>query len=186
MPRLALLESAETGWQAGDLDRKLREPAVGEEEAIRRTVKAYQRHLPGFSAVKQHWRVTLFVAIVVCGNLAGNVLLRAGVHRQPAAPSLSLVPYLQALLSPWVVAGVLLLMLALASQLTLLSWADLSYVAPMTSIGYVLTPLAGGLFLHEPLSSARSAAILLITAGVTLVSGTPASTARVDCCGGRQ
>src|SRR5713226_3917256 len=100
-------------------------------------------------------RTPVFVAIVVCGNLVGNVLLRAGMHRAPVLSPLSPVPYLQALLNPWVIAAVLLLTLGLASQLALLSWADLSYVAPVTSVGYVLTALAGNVFLSEPLSSPR-------------------------------
>jgi hypothetical protein len=37
---------------------------------------------------------------------------------------------------------------SLAAQLALLGWADLSYVAPVMSIGYVLTALAAKLFLH--------------------------------------
>ena len=186
MPRLALLEPTETEWHAEDLENNLHHSVVEEEEAIRQFVEAYQARLARLSSLKQNLRIALFVAIVVSGNLVGNVLLRAGVRRAPFLLSLSPVRYLQALLNPLVVAGVLLLVLALASQLALLSWADLSYIAPMTSIGYVLTPLAGGLFLHEPLSTARWAAIFLITAGVTLVSGTAASTARAESYGGRQ
>ena len=45
-----------------------------------------------------------------------------------------------------------LLILWLLSRMTLLSWADLSYVLPVTSIGYVLVALAGELFLHEAIS----------------------------------
>ena len=51
--------------------------------------------------------------------------------------------YIQALFDPWVAVGVALLILWLLSRMTLLSWADLSYVLPVTSIGYVLTALAG-------------------------------------------
>src|SRR5262249_22701350 len=83
-----------------------------------------------------------------------------------------------------VLLGVLVLILCLASQLVLLSWADLSFVAPVTSIGYVLTALAGKLLLHEPLSAPRWAAILLIAGGVTLVARTPPSTAAADGHGG--
>ena len=121
-------------------------------------------------------RTVLFVAIVVCGDLAGNVFLRAGMRKPTALPALAPIAYLRSLLSPWILAGVLVLIVCFAAQLALLSWADLSYVTPVTSIGYVLTALAGKLFLHEPLSTSRWAAILLITAGVTLVSGTRPST----------
>jgi uncharacterized membrane protein len=85
------------------------------------------------------------------------------------------------LLNPWIAAGILLEIVSLAAQLVLLSWADLSYVVPVMSIGYVLTALIAEVFLHEPLSILCWAAILLITAGVALVSRTtPSSNAAED------
>jgi len=138
----------------------------------------------------QNLRTPLFVAIVVCGNLAGNVLLRAGMGggmgSSRALPALVPTAYLQALLNPWVLLGVPLLIVGLAAQLALFSWADLSYVAPVSSIGYVLTAVAGRLFLHEPLSMTRWAAVFLITAGVALVSRTVPSTAGGEIYGARR
>ena len=80
--------------------------------------------------------------------------------------------YMRAVLNPWVALGISLLILWLFSHMTLLSWADLSYVLPVTSIGYVLAALAGKLFLHEDISRGRWAGILLIVAGVALVART--------------
>jgi uncharacterized membrane protein len=60
----------------------------------------------------------------------------------------------------------------LLSHMALLSWADLSYVLPVTSIGYVMTALAGRLFLHEDISRWRWAGIGLIVLGVMLVART--------------
>ena len=54
--------------------------------------------------------------------------------------------------------------------MTLLSWADLSYVLPVTAIGYVLVALVGRALLNEQISAKRWAGILLIMAGVALVS----------------
>jgi drug/metabolite transporter (DMT)-like permease len=131
-------------------------------------------------------RIVLFVAIIVCGDLAGNVLLRAGMRDSTALSALAPMAYLHSLLNPSIMAGVLVLIVCFAAQLALLSWADLSYVTPVTSIGYVLTALAGNLFLHEPLSTSRLAAVILITAGVALVSGTPPSTVGAESYGGRR
>ncbi len=131
-------------------------------------------------------KTAVFLAIVVLSNLAGNFFLRVGMREMGQVLSLSPMPYLHALLNPWVLPGVLLLIVCLASQLALLSWADLSYVIPMTSIGYVLTALAGKLFLDEPVSATRWAGILLITGGVSLVSRTAPRSARVEPCGGCQ
>jgi uncharacterized membrane protein len=54
--------------------------------------------------------------------------------------------------------------------MTLLSWADLSYVLPVTAIGYVLVALLGRVFLAEQIPVKRWAGIVLIVAGVALVS----------------
>jgi drug/metabolite transporter (DMT)-like permease len=186
MPRLALLDPTETGRQAEDLEDKTRHLIVGQEETIHQIARISYPRLSARSPLKQNLRNAVFVAIVVCGNLVGNVLLRAGMRRSTALPALAPMAYLNALLNSWVLVGVLLLIVGLAAQLALLSWADLSYVAPVTSIGYVLTVLAGKLFLHEPFSAPRWAAIFLITAGVTLVSRTLPSTAGGECYRGRQ
>jgi drug/metabolite transporter (DMT)-like permease len=183
MSRLAILDPTKTGGQAEDLDNKVRQFVVGQGEAIHQIVRAHQTHLTGLSPLKEKLRTALFVAIVVCGNLVGNILVRVGMRSSTALPALVPMAYLHALLNPWVLVGVLLLIVGIAAQLALLSWADLSYVAPVTSIGYVLTALAGELFLHEPLSKPRWAAIFLISAGVVLVSKTPPSTARGECVG---
>jgi uncharacterized membrane protein len=185
MPGLGLLDPIKTERQAEDLENKIRQRVVGQEEPIRQIARARRAHLAGLSPIKQSLRNALFVAIVVCGNLVGDVLLRARMGRLAALSAIGPMAYLNALLNAWVLVGVLLLIVGIGAQLALLSWADLSYVAPVTSIGYVLTALAGKLYLHEPLSAGRWAAIFLITAGVILVSRTPPRTAGGECYGGR-
>ena len=79
--------------------------------------------------------------------------------------------YITVLFRPLVAAGVLLLILWLASRMALLSWADLSYVLPVTAVGYVLVAIAGSVLLHEQISAKRWAGIALIMLGVALVGG---------------
>jgi drug/metabolite transporter (DMT)-like permease len=122
-------------------------------------------------------RTTLFAAIVVFGDLLGNFMLRTGMRGSSVMHSTDPMVYLSVLLNPFILFAVVLMIAALGAQLALLSWADLSYVVPVTSVGYVLNALAGHLLLHEPLSTARWAAILLIMVGVILVSRTPRRTA---------
>ena len=55
------------------------------------------------------------------------------------------------------------------SRMFLLSWADLSYVLPVTAFGYVLNAVLGRVFLGEQVTPARWAGTLLIMAGVVLV-----------------
>ena len=74
------------------------------------------------------------------------------------------------------VTGVLLLSVFFASYLTALSWADLTFVLPATSLAYVGIAFLSRFWLHEQISLARWLGIALITAGVGFVTQGPAYT----------
>ena len=80
------------------------------------------------------------------------------------------------ILNPWVALGILFLLGFFASYMTALSWADLTYVLPATSLGYVLLALIARFFLHEQVSPLRWLGIVLISAGVGFVTQGPALT----------
>src|SRR5580693_8405117 len=117
-------------------------------------------------------KTRFFTALVVLSSLCGNFSLGWGMRQVGRLVSFSPAAYVRAVFNPWVALGISLLILWLFSHMALLSWADLSYVLPVTSIGYVLSALAGKLFLHEEISRWRWAGILLIVAGVALVART--------------
>jgi uncharacterized membrane protein len=117
-------------------------------------------------------KTRIFTAIVVLTNVLGNSFLSRGMQSVGELLSLSPLPYIRALFNPWVALGVSLLIVWLLSHMALLSWADLSYVLPVTSIAYVLVALVGRFLLHEHVSPARWVGITLIMAGVTLVGHT--------------
>jgi drug/metabolite transporter (DMT)-like permease len=79
-------------------------------------------------------------------------------------------------LNPWVLSGIGLLLLFFCSYLSSLSWADLTYVLPVTALSYVLMALLARLFLNEHVTLARWFGIALITIGVGFVAGGPALT----------
>jgi len=116
--------------------------------------------------------------VVVVSNVAGNALLSRGLKGRAAIFSSGPVGWVELLLNPWVTIGISLLILWAFSRMTLLSWADLSYVLPLTASGYVLTVLAGRVFLAEQVSWQRWAGSFLIVAGASLVGGTPIRTTR--------
>ena len=89
-------------------------------------------------------------------------------HRGEAL-TLSPLSYLQAIFSPWVALGIALLILWMLSRMALLSWADLSYVLPVTALGYVANALLGKWFLSENITAERWMGTLLIVAGTSLV-----------------
>ncbi len=70
----------------------------------------------------------------------------------------------------YVISGVLALILALFTWLTLISKVDLSFAHPMTSLAYMTIPLAGTFFLHEPLHWPQMLGIVLIVIGVMVIS----------------
>src|ERR1700756_1594706 len=83
-----------------------------------------------------------------------------------------------AILNPWVAVGIVLLLAFFASYMNALSWADLTYVLPATSLGYVLLALVAKVALHEQVSPLRWIGIALISGGVGFVAGGPALTAK--------
>jgi len=103
--------------------------------------------------------------IVVLTQVFGNFFLKRGMP----ADLPSALDYITVLFRPWVALGVTLLVVWLLSRMTLLSWADLSYVLPVTSLGYVLVAFLGRWLLDERITSKRWAGIFLIVAGVSLV-----------------
>ncbi|MFN7933797.1 MAG: hypothetical protein U0R19_10740 [Bryobacteraceae bacterium] len=110
------------------------------------------------------WKTAVFTAVVVLSNVVGNLCLGLGM-KSPAG-----------VLSPWVFAGVALLIVWTLTRMTLLSWADLSFVLPVTALGYPLSAFAGRWFLGETITAERWVGTVLIVAGTVLVGLTSPST----------
>lgn len=79
-------------------------------------------------------------------------------------------------LDPWVFGGILLLSGWVLSRMALLSWADLSYVIPVTSVGFVLNAVMGAVFLGEVITPTRWLGTLCIVGGTVLVGLTAPKT----------
>lgn len=80
------------------------------------------------------------------------------------------------MLNPYVALGIVLLILWLLTRMALLSWADLSFVLPLTGVGYVLAAVFGKLFLNESITSFHWLGTLLIFAGTAMVGSTDQQT----------
>ena len=83
-----------------------------------------------------------------------------------------------AITNPWVGLGIVLLLGFFASYMTALSWADLTYVLPASSLGYVLLALIARFALHEQISLMRWLGIALVSGGVGFVTSGPEVTRR--------
>jgi drug/metabolite transporter (DMT)-like permease len=80
------------------------------------------------------------------------------------------------ILNPTLVGGAALTAIFTFAQLSLFSWADLSYVIPCTASAYILTTLFGQVFMGEHVGLTRWIGVVLISFGVTLVAETPIAT----------
>jgi uncharacterized membrane protein len=117
-------------------------------------------------------KTKLLTVFVVLTNVLGNFFLSWGMKHQSSELGLSPLAYIRLIFSPWALLGTTLLILWLLSRMTLLGWADLSYVLPVTSIGYVLTAVLGRFFLDEKITPQRWAGTLLIVIGIVFVGHT--------------
>jgi uncharacterized membrane protein len=125
------------------------------------------------TAERLRWKTRLFAIIVILSNTLGNFALAYGMRGRVTA---SAFDYVRTIFTPWVMIGITLLILWLLSRMALLSWADLSYVLPVTSLGYVANAIMGRFFLNETITPSRWAGTLLIMAGTMLVGfGSPHS-----------
>jgi drug/metabolite transporter (DMT)-like permease len=108
-------------------------------------------------------------AVVVATNVIANYALNRGLREIGIVESWSPLPYIETFSKPWVAIGVIFMAAWLITRLSLLSWADLTYVLPVTSFSYVLTAIVGVVYAHEHVSNMSWAGICLITLGILLV-----------------
>jgi drug/metabolite transporter (DMT)-like permease len=124
-----------------------------------------------------NFRKYLVLAGVTVFAAAGDSMLSHGMKQVGSISLHHLQGVIFAVLNPWVGVGILLLLAFFATYMTALSWADLTYVLPATSLGYVLLALVAKFLLHEQVSPLRWLGIALITGGVGFIAGGPALTA---------
>ena len=124
-------------------------------------------------------RTLLLVLLVISFNALGNLSLAWGMKHVPENLGTDPLHYLHAMLHPAVAGGIALLILWLLTRMALLSWADLSFVLPLTSLGYVLAAVLGNVFLHETVTPGHWIGTILIFTGTLLVGSTQSKTNEV-------
>src|SRR5271169_5845575 len=124
------------------------------------------------AVLKTYSVVLLFLAL----RAVGNSSMAWGMKQVPEKMSLDPALYLRAMLNPFVALGIAALILALLTRMALLSLADLSFVLPVTAIGYVIAVFLGKVFLHEAVTGQRWLGTLLIFGGAALVGSTSRTT----------
>ncbi|MGA2425765.1 MAG: EamA family transporter [Terriglobales bacterium] len=122
------------------------------------------------------FRKYLVLAGITVFSTAGDSLLARGMKELGGISLHNFSSLLLAILNPWVATGILLLLAFFSCYMSALSWADLTYVLPATSLSYVLVALVGHFRLHEEISPTRWLGIALIAAGVGFVAAGPSVT----------
>jgi len=118
--------------------------------------------------------LVMILAMVVCAN-AGDLMLKRGMTKIGAV-EISASGLQHAFLATvtngtiWI--GIVFLAGFMLSYMTVLSWADYSYVMPAGAFGYALLTLLAVVFLHESVSPRRWTGVVLICVGVLLVGQT--------------
>jgi drug/metabolite transporter (DMT)-like permease len=121
--------------------------------------------------------VRKYLVLIGVGLLGpiGDSLLSRGMKEGGGIAVSHVHTILFSITNPWVGGGIVLLLGFLASYMMALSWADLTYVLPATSLGYVLLAFIARFLLHEQISLTRWLGILLIAVGVGCVASGPSS-----------
>ena len=126
--------------------------------------------------------IVLFVAI--CVQTLGDVFLTKGMKSVGEVNTLDPVELfnigLQVFTNPLIWLGILLLCVFFGLYLAALSWADLSFVLPVTSFSYAMNAFMSWREIGEHVSPARWAGTMIICIGVAVVSRTEQKTTRPE------
>jgi uncharacterized membrane protein len=119
-------------------------------------------------------RLAIFIGIVVLTGTAGDICVTHAMKRIGEVTSFRPAVVLPMLArafrhgSMWM--GIVLMAVAFFSLLALLSWADASLVVPATALSYVCGAFGAKFILGEKIDSVRWAGVILVCAGVALLS----------------
>ncbi|HYE31718.1 MAG TPA: hypothetical protein VEH27_09835 [Methylomirabilota bacterium] len=119
-------------------------------------------------------RLIIILVVALIFEAIGVVFLSKGLKQigQPDQINVASVMRLvvKGATNPNVLVGVFFEALFFSGLLILMSKGDVSFIWPLTSLGYFLTTLAARMFLHEQVSPLRWAGVLLIVGGAALIS----------------
>ena len=118
--------------------------------------------------------VALFIAI--CSQTLGDVFLTKGMKSIGEVNTLNPIELLgigvQVFTNPYIWLGIFFLSIFFGLYLAALSWADLSFVLPVTAFGYVMNAFMSWRLLSEHISPLRWIGTVIIFFGVIVVSRT--------------
>ncbi len=116
----------------------------------------------------------LVVATAALSAATGETLLSYGMKKSGemniAEPSQWLALFFSVVRNPYIFTGVFFLAIFFFLYLAALSWADLSFILPLTAVSYIFAALLARFVLGEDVSWARWAGTVVIMIGIALVA----------------
>jgi transporter family protein len=116
----------------------------------------------------------LMIAIVVLGGSAGDVFITKGMKQigeiSTVHPGKLTAIAFKVVTNKNFIVGILFMACSFFAFLAVLSWADLSFVLPATSLSFVITTVGAKFILKEQISRIRLAGTVLVCVGVALIS----------------
>jgi drug/metabolite transporter (DMT)-like permease len=113
------------------------------------------------------------LTVVVLAGTAGDVVVTRVMKKVARGERWTwrIVPrrLARALLQGQMWMGIGLMALAFLAFITVLSWAEVSFVVPATAANYIVGVLGARVLLKERVSKTRWAGVVLVAAGVVLV-----------------
>lgn len=129
-------------------------------------------------------KTLLVLFIAICAQVLGDVCLTKGMKTIGEVNTLDPVALLQigvqVFTNPYVWLGIAILTVFYLLYLVALSWADLSFVLPVTAFGYVLNALLAWQLLGEHIALTRWLGTSIICVGVAVVSRTEQKTTSTE------
>ena len=110
----------------------------------------------------------VIISSIFCSALA-QIMLKTGMNRQHIE-SITISSLIQLFLNPFIIAGMTLYVAAMLIWLYVLKQVEVSYAYPFTALGFVLVMIIGYFFMAEQVTPLRLAGIILIIAGIVLIS----------------
>lgn len=117
-----------------------------------------------------NFRKYLVLAVVTLFAALGDVFLKRGMQSMTQIRLDNAAQSVRALADPWVLLGILMLLVFFAAYLHALSWADLTFVLPAAAMSYVVLALLSQYWLGEHVGLRRWIGIFLIVSAVGFVT----------------
>ena len=106
-------------------------------------------------------------------NFLSQILLKRGMsdYSEVSIVDRGVVPYFFSVATnAFVISGLVVMVVSMASHLVVLSKADISFAYPFLGLSFVLITVYGHYVLHEPLNAWKIFGVLFIVTGVVMVA----------------